>query len=76
MSKEYSFPIEEVHSMFIECSCSKAKLVELLKGSTFTKFNELEDLALKFGTESDAYKYLLKTKGYEEILRRKKFLGI
>jgi hypothetical protein len=36
----------------------------------------LEDLALHRGTESDEYKYLLKTKGYEEIIRRKKFLGI
>jgi hypothetical protein len=34
----------------------------------------LEDLALSRGTESAEYGYLLKTKGAEEIKRRKKFL--
>jgi len=35
----------------------------------------LEDLALSRGTESPEYSYILKSKGFEEILRRKKFLG-
>jgi len=60
--------------MFIEVSCSKSRLVEALAGKSFSKWNELEDLALRRGTECPEYKYLLKTKGQEEILRRKKFL--
>jgi hypothetical protein len=33
-------------------------------------------MALKCGTESEEYKFLLKSKGYEEIARRRRFLGI
>ena len=33
-------------------------------------------MALSRGTETEEYKYLLKGKGHEEILRRRKFLGI
>lgn len=48
----------------------------MLKGQSFSKWNELEDLALQRGTEVAEYTYLLKVKGADEILRRKKFLGI
>lgn len=48
----------------------------MLKGEKFTQWNPLEDLALRTGTASIEYNYLLKTKGHEEIARRKKFLGI
>lgn len=61
--------------MFIEVSCSKSKLIEVLEGKSFSKWNGLEDLALLRGTESEEYRYLLKNKGYEEIVRRKRFLG-
>jgi len=62
--------------VYFEVSCSKTKLIEVLKGKSFTTWSGIEDLALKRGTESEEYKWLLKTKGYEEIIRRKKFLGI
>ena len=63
--------------MFFLVSCNKKKLIEMLQGSAFsTQWNELEDYALSMGTESGQYKYLLKAKGAEEMLRRKKFLGI
>lgn len=62
--------------MFLEVSCCKAKLVEILENRTFTKWNELEDLALRRGSESEEYKYLLRSKGHDEISRRKRFLGI
>jgi hypothetical protein len=51
-------------------------LVEVLKGQKFSQWNELDDMALKMGTESPYYKLLLETKGVEEIARRKKFLGL
>lgn len=57
-------------------SCSKQKLVEVLEKKSFTQWNMLEDLALKRGSGSDEYKYLLRAKGEEEVARRKKFLGI
>lgn len=61
--------------MFIEVSCSKSKLIEVLKGNSYQKWDELEDMALKKGSGPE-YTYLLRSKGPEEILRRKKFLGI
>ena len=76
ISQEYGVCLEEVHNTFVEVSCSKAKLIDVLKGQSFTKWNELEDMALEKGTESKEYTYLLKMKGPEEILRRKKFLGL
>lgn len=76
MSQQYGVHIEEIHKIFTDVSCSKSKLVEILQGNSFTKWNELEDLALQRGTESREYTYLLKSKGADEILRRKKFLGI
>ena len=51
-------------------------MIDVLEGKSFTKWNELEDLALRRGTECPEYSYLLKTKGYEEIIRRKQFLDI
>ena len=76
IGQEYGVADEEVNKIFIEVCCSKSKLIETLKGEKFTKWNELEDMALQRGTESYEYSYLLKTKGYEEINRRRKFLGI
>ena len=57
-------------------SCSKTKLIDVLKGQSYQKWSELEDLALRKGTGCNEYTYLLRTKGNEEILRRKKFLGV
>lgn len=76
IAQEYGVNEEEIHDRFFKVSCSKAKLIESLKGQSFTQWTELEDLALEKGTESIEYKYLLKAKGYEEILRRKKFIGL
>lgn len=76
IGQEYGVPEEEINDLFIQVSCSKSKLLETLKGQNFTKWSELEDMALQKGTESAEYRFLLKTKGHEEILRRKKFLSL
>lgn len=76
IGKEYGVEDEEVNNIYFAVSCSKAKLVETLKGKSFTKWTELEDYGLEKGTESIEYKYLLKSKGLEEIMRRKKFLSL
>jgi hypothetical protein len=52
--------MEDLHNTYIEVSCSKGKLIEVLKGQSFTKWSELEDIALEKGTESREYSYLLK----------------
>jgi len=76
MAQQYSITDEDINDMFISVSCNKKKLIELLQGNDFTKWNELEDMALGMDTNSPQYKYLLKQKGQEEINRRKKFLGL
>ena len=75
IGKEYGVEDEQVNEIYFQISCSKAKLIETLKGKSFTKQTELDDYGLEKGTESIEYKYLLKLKGYEEIIRRKKFLS-
>ena len=62
--------------MFVNVSCSKQKLIEVLERKSFTQWNMLEDLALRRGAGTEEYKYLLRAKGEEEVARRKKFLGI
>ena len=76
IGQEYGVEMEEIHKIYFDVSCSKTKLVERLKGQSFTQWNELEDMALEKGTESKEYSFLLKTKGYEEIVRRRRFLGL
>ena len=76
MAQQYSITDEDINDMFISVSCNKKKLIELLQGNDFTKWNELEDMALGMDTNSPQYKYLLKQKGQDEINRRKKFLGL
>ena len=76
LGQKYGVDDMEINQMFVEVSCCKAKLIEILEKKTFTKWNELEDLALRRGTETDEYKYLLRSKGAEEIQRRRRFLGI
>lgn len=75
IAKQYSVSDEEINKLFIEVCCSKSKLIEALAGKSFTKWNELEDMALSHPVESMEYIYLNKTKGPEEINRRRKFLG-
>ncbi|CDW79166.1 UNKNOWN [Stylonychia lemnae] len=76
IAQKYSVSDEEINRLFIDVCCSKTKLIEVLEKKSFSKWNELEDLALQRGTESNEYNFLLKHKGYEEIIRRKKFLGL
>ncbi len=68
--------MDELNALFMEVSCSKGALIDLLQGKKFQKWSKLEDMALARGCDSEEYKYLLKSKGHEEILRRKKFLEI
>lgn len=75
IAQEYGVDDEKINKLFIDVCCSKSKLLEALRGQSFTKWNELEDMALSRGTESQEYNYLLKTKGYEEMIRRRRFLG-
>ena len=76
MAQQYSISDEEINELFIQVCCNKKKLIEVLQGNDFTKWNELEDMALISDPNSPQFKYLLKQKGQEEINRRKRFLGL
>jgi hypothetical protein len=52
IGQEYGVEEDEVHEMYFSVCCSKKKLIEVLQGKDFTKWNELEDLALREPTES------------------------
>jgi hypothetical protein len=76
IGQDYGVDEEIVNETFFQVSCNKSKLIEVLKGQNFTKWNELEDMALTMDPNSVQYKYLLKVKGTDEIIRRKKFLAL
>jgi hypothetical protein len=48
----------------------------LLEKQNFTKWSELDDIGLKAAEGTPEYEHLLKTKGADEIARRKQFLGL
>ena len=62
MAKEYSKEIEEIYLLFEEVGCSKEQLKKLLAGHTFTRWSELEDMAL---TSKNPHQiaYITKSKG-------------
>ena len=62
--------------MFSKVNSSINRLFEELKSKGFKRWNKLEDLAVEMGNQTNQYKYLLRVKGEEEIIRRKKFLGL
>lgn len=53
----------------------KQQLRKVLEGQSYTKWTELEDMALQSKCQKQL-KYLIKTKGQEEVDRRVNFLGI
>jgi hypothetical protein len=61
--------------LFEEVNCSKEQLKKVLKGNSYCKWMELEDMALA-SNDKTQLDYLLKTKGKEEVDRRCVFLGI
>jgi len=76
-ASQYSREFDEILLLFEEVNCNKAKLKEVLEGKSFAKWSELEDLALQETDHtSRQYEFLIKTKGEEEVQRRKVFLGI
>jgi hypothetical protein len=43
---------------------------------THSKFDILEDLALKDGQESESYKHVVEAKGEDQVLKRMTFLEL
>ena len=76
-AKQYSRSIDDVQEIYGEVNCDKTKLEGVLRGQSFTKWDELDDICLKKGDcLSRPYRFLIKEKGAEEIERRKIFLGL
>ena len=49
-----------MHRLFFEVSCDRDKLVKLLEGKqSEQKWEQIEDLAVKDGHDSMAYKYVM-----------------
>ena len=78
IAKEYGVEEEKVFELFEAVSCSKKHLRLALEKKAFTQWTSLDDLMLKAGCDNPdtpEFKELVKSKGLEEIDRRKKFLG-
>lgn len=74
-AKQYGRDIDDVLKLFEEVNCSKAALKKALEGSEYVKWTELEDMALH-NEKDDQIEYLLRTKGQEEVEKRRNFLGL
>ena len=47
LSEKYKRDVDDVHKLFFEVSCDREKLVKLLEGGNVSKWQLLEDLAIK-----------------------------
>ena len=78
IANEYGVTEEKVFELFESVSCSKKHLRLALEKKTYTQWTSLDDLMLKTACEdpnSPEFQELVKSKGLEEIDRRKKFLS-
>jgi len=68
--------LDKALEIFESVSCSKSHLKWALEKKTYTKWTDIDDIGLKGSEDTPEYQHLLKTKGADEVERRKKFLGI
>jgi hypothetical protein len=60
LAEKYKRDVDDVHRLFFEVSCDRDKLVKLLEGKTSVqKWEQIEDLAVKDGQDSMAFKYVM-----------------
>jgi len=74
LAEKYKRDVDEVHQLFFQVSCDRAKLVKLLESKPVEKWQLLEDLAIKERPGSEAYSHVVQIKGPEEVRRRQEFL--
>ena len=75
MANNHSMTLDDALELFESVCCSKSHFKLALEKKCYTKWTKMDDFGLT-NEESPEYEYLLKTKGKEEIERRKKFLGL
>jgi len=54
--------MDEIYEIFESVNCCKTELRRVLEGKRFSKWNELEDLALRMDKNSQQWNYLKKVK--------------
>ncbi len=75
LAEKYKRDVDDVHRLFFEVSCDREKLVKLLEGKqNVQKWEQIEDLAVKDGQDSMAYKYVMQKRGENEVTKRRRFL--
>lgn len=75
LAEKYKRDVDDVHRLFFEVSCDREKLVKLLEGKqNVQKWEQIEDLAVKDGQDSMAYKYVMQKRGENEVTNRRRFL--
>jgi hypothetical protein len=76
IADKYKRDVEEVHKIFFEVSCQKDKLIKVLEGQQNAnnyRWTPLEDISL---TNNRNEPYLIRSKGLQQVLKRKSFLEI
>jgi hypothetical protein len=76
MAHQYGIVLDNALEIFESVSCSKSHFKKVLEKQSFTTWSAIDDLGLKQSDDSPEYQHLLKSKGLEEVERRKLFLGI
>jgi hypothetical protein len=75
ISQEFGVELDDCLEIFESVSCSKKHLKMHLAKQSYTSWNSLDDMGLKYESSLE-YELLVKVKGIEEVERRKKFLNI
>ena len=74
LKERYNKTTEQISELFVRV-CGDLTCVEAaLKGEKVDEWSYLEDLALSKPTDSSEFQWLLKSKGMEQIEKRRKFL--
>ena len=75
MSQQYGITFDRALEIFESVSCDKKQFRQVLENKSYTTWSALDDLGLS-NEDGPEYEHLVRTKGAEEVERRKKFLGI
>ena len=74
IAAKYKRNVDDIHTIFLEVSCKREKLIKCLEGQKVDRWKTLEDFALRKGVKSEEFQYVLSIKGEEAVKERMEFL--
>ena len=76
LARKYEKTMDDIHMLFMEVSCDLEELKKALSGESSNRWEFLEDLAIQNKNSQPELDHLTKTKGEQQINKRKKFLEL